>query len=118
MLKDIGLTAYFVNQGIFIVLLGLFFLKGLKIARKNFQNKRENKKVYYTLTLSYPFGFIFSFFLIDSLELYVKAVDGHISLFYLFIYWLSVSILGFAIGTIISFYMKRTNASDPEDRTT
>ena len=100
-----GAEVYLFNQFIFIVLIGLFGLAGFRVAGTRIKNKNDNKKKYYSIVLSYPFGFLTSFFLIDSLY---NRTDVHAMFsasYSLLVYWTAVVMVGVVISSIVSLFI-------------
>lgn len=100
------------NQAIFFILIGLFYLAGIKLANKKIKNKEKNKKMYDAVKLSFPIGFLLAFFILDSLLFEINIFRGYNTIYTIFVYWLTMTFAGLIIGFIILLIFIHFNKVD------
>lgn len=104
-------TIYILNQIIFFILIGLFYLAGLRLGNKIIKNKNENKKGYYSIMLSYPLGFLIGFFLIDSLSAVINKFKAYSMPYSILAYWVTITLVGIVSGLIVSHIVIKKESS-------
>jgi tellurite resistance protein TehA-like permease len=104
-------TIYIVNLIIFFVLVGIFFLAGLKLANKTIKDKEKHKKKYYSIALSCPTGFIIGFFIIDSMPYLVNKYSEFRLPYTILAHWITITLVGIILSLIISFYIIKSEGS-------